>query len=241
MPEKEPQESTAQEIFDLLKESNLKAKQGHIEITLAGFPVRIKGKNAVGDLLEEWFGMWLKKQDIFFRPKTNNQKSPDFLLHHTSDQEGLLEFKVFNVARKSPNAARKSSGFDIANFDAYVDSLRTQAYRLNADYLIFGYTFEEGVLEIKDFWLKKVWQISGASSKRPIALQAKRGVFYNLRPIKWFAKTKKATPPFASRLEFLTAIRDTLAQRDGATYGETWFHEVSQNYESYYQTSIDSP
>jgi NgoBV restriction endonuclease len=223
-----------------MKLSNLTTKQGYIEITLAGNTVRVQGKNAIGNLLEEWFEHWLRKENIWFR-KNNGQKFPDFYLDQKSEKRGLLEFKAFNAEQKSPNGARQSPGFDIANFDAYVDSLKTQAYRLNADYLILGYTFEEGVLEIKDFWLKKVWQISGAPPKRPIELQAKRGKFYNLRPIKWFAKTKRATPPFASRLEFLTAIRDTLAHRDGTTYAEEWFHAVNQNYEAYYQTSIDSP
>jgi hypothetical protein len=131
--------------------------------------------------------------------------------------------------------------FDIANFDAYVRSLRTHAYRLNADYLIFGYTLENGVLMLKDFWLKKIWQISGTSSTRPIRVQEKQGKIFNLRPIIWFSEAPKVTPPFESQQAFLRAIHETLVQTNGSTYAEAWFHEVSQSYESYFQMSVDLP
>ncbi len=233
MPETKLRECTAQEIFEQLKSKNLLAQQGYIEVFFAGIRVRVKDKSSIGNLFQEWFGVWLKEQEIFFRQKVNTQEFPDFLLHRTSDQEGLLEIKVFDS-----NAGPK---FDIANFDAYVRSLRTHAYRLNADYLIFGYTLEDGVLKVKNFWIKKIWQISGTSKKTPIKVQPKQGRIYSLRPIVWFSKAKTVTPPFASRLEFLIAIRDTLVSRDSTKYAEEWFREVSQNYESYFQTSIDSP
>jgi NgoBV restriction endonuclease len=231
MPETKLQECTAQEIFTQLKSKNLLTQQGYIEVFFAGIRVRVKDKSSVGNLFQEWFGLWLKEQKIFFRQKINTQEFPDFLLHQTSDQEGLLEIKVFD-ASAGPN-------FDIANFDAYVRSLRTSAYRLNADYLIFGYTLDNGVLMLKDFWLKKIWQISGASSTRPIRVQEKQDKIFNLRPIIWFSEASKVTPPFESQQAFLTAIRETLAQTKGTKYAEDWFREVSQNYEAYFQTNVD--
>jgi hypothetical protein len=231
MSETKLQECTAQEIFERLKSKNLLVEKGYIEVFFAGIRVQVKDKSSVGNLFQEWFGLWLKGQEIFFRQKVNTQEFPDFLLHRTSDQEGLLEIKVFD-ASAGPN-------FDIANFDAYVRSLRTHAYRLNADYLIFGYTLEDGVLRVKNFWLKKIWQISGTSSTRPIRVQEKQDKIFNLRPIIWFSEASKVTPPFESQQAFIIAIRETLAQTKGTTYAEDWFREVSQSYESYFQTSID--
>jgi NgoBV restriction endonuclease len=231
MYETKLQECTAQEIFAQLKSKNLLTQQGYIEVFFAGIRVRVKDKSSVGNLFQEWFGLWLKEQKIFFRQKINTQEFPDFLLHQTSDQEGLLEIKVFD-ASAGPN-------FDIANFDAYVRSLRTYAYRLNADYLIFGYTLDNGVLMLKDFWLKKIWQISGTSSTRPIRVQEKQDKIFNLRPIIWFSEASKVTPPFESQQAFLTAIRETLAQTKGPAYAEDWFREVSQSYEAYFQTNVD--
>jgi hypothetical protein len=102
MPKKEPRECTAQEIFELLKSKNLLAQQGYIEVFFAGIRVRVKDKSSVGNLFQEWFGLWLKERNIFFRQKINTQEFPDFLLHQTSDQEGLLEIKVFD-ASAGPN------------------------------------------------------------------------------------------------------------------------------------------
>jgi hypothetical protein len=225
-----PQNLTAQEIFDLLKSENLQAQTGRIEVFFAGITLLVKDKSSVGNLLQEWFGLWLQSKNIFFRQKTNTQEFPDFLLDPASNQESLLEIKVFD-AGASPN-------FDIANFDAYTRSLRTHAYRLNADYLIFAYSLEDGVLKVTDFWLKKIWEISGTSSTRPIRVQEKQQKIVNLRPIKWFAKTKKATPPFRSKDTFLAALKDTLVQTNSSAYAGQWFLEVNQNYEAHSQTSV---
>lgn len=230
MSEKEPRERTAQEILGLLQSSNLKTEQGYIEVVFAGIQVRVKDKSSVGNLFQEWLEHWLNSEKILFKPN-EDQKFPDFYLQPPSEKEGLLEIKLFD--------ASAGPKFDIANFDAYVRSVRTHGYRLNADYLIFGYTLEDGVLRINDFWLKKIWEISGTSSTRPIRVQEKQSKIVNLRPIIWFSEALNVTPPFTSRQEFLIAIRDTLAQRDGITYAEDWYCEVSQNYESYFQTSID--
>ena len=93
---------------------------------------------------------------------------------------------------------------------------------------------------VTDFWLKKIWQISGSSSTRPIRVQEKQGKIVNLRPVMWFSQAKKVTPPFGSRREFLESIRETLAQTHNQTYAEQWFLQVNQNYETHFATSIDS-
>ena len=226
-----PQNLTAQQIFDLLKAENLQAQTGRIEVFFAGITLLVKDKSSVGNLLQEWFGLWLQSKNIFYRQKINTQEFPDFLLGLTSDTENLLEIKVFD-ATASPN-------FDTANFDAYIRSVRTHAHRLNADYLIFAYSLEDGVLKVTDFWLKKIWEISGTSSTRPIRVQEKQQKIVNLRPILWFSQAKKVTPAFNSKEVFLEAIKETLVQTHGSDYAEKWFLEVSQNYAAHLQMSID--
>jgi hypothetical protein len=116
---------TAQQIFDLLKTENLQAQTGRIEVFFAGITLLVKDKSSVGNLLQEWFGLWLQSKNIFYRQRINTQEFPDFLLDATSDTENLLEIKVFDSTARA--------NFDIANFDAYTRSLRTHVYRLNAD------------------------------------------------------------------------------------------------------------
>lgn len=232
MSHQSPKQHTAQEIFQLLESQNLQQKKGYIEISFADLTIRVKDKSAVGNLLQEWFGLWLKKHKIFYRQKSNTQEFPDFLLHPISNQEHLLEVKVFD-ASASPN-------FDIANFDAYVRSLRTNAYRLNADYLIFAYRLDDGVFRVTNFWLKKIWEISGVMSTRPIRVQEKQGKIVNLRPVIWYSQKPAVTKPFASKTSFLQALRDTLAQTHNAAYADTWLIEVNQNLEQHFQTNVDT-
>lgn len=52
---------------------------------------------------------------------------------------------------------------DVANFEAYCRYLKTQAYRLDSDYLIFAYDLTNYEFKIKKLWLKKVWEITGSS------------------------------------------------------------------------------
>lgn len=82
--------------------------------------------------------------------KENTQAFPDFLLHKSRNDIGLLEIKTFD--------SQKSANFDIANFDSYRRSLLSEAYRLDADYLIFAYELDSnGFLTIPKIWLRKIW------------------------------------------------------------------------------------
>ena len=67
--------------------------------------------------------------------------------------KGLLEVKAFN--RNGPPE------FDIADFRMYASEIQEKPYMLDVDYLILGYDMsDDGVVTIKDVWLKKVWQIA---------------------------------------------------------------------------------
>ena len=94
------------------------------------------------------------------------------------------------------------------------------------------------MLKVTGFWLKKIWQISGASSTRPIKVQEKQKKIVNLRPILWYSQAKKVTPPFNSREVFLAAIKETLEQTNDADYAEQWLLEVNQSYVAHLQTNV---
>jgi type II restriction enzyme len=129
MPEK--RKVTASEIFtELVENFKIKDKIGSVEIKLGNITAKYNGKDAVGDLLQEWLGKWFNRENYYYRTKANTQEFPDFLLSET-DNEGLLEIKTFN--------ADASPAFDIANFDSYCTSLLNLPERLEADYLILSY------------------------------------------------------------------------------------------------------
>lgn len=208
-------------LFNRLKKSGVVGAKGIIKLDLLGTEVKISGKSSVGNLLEEWLGQWMKKNRVYCRVGHNSQEFPDFYLSGKNDGD-LLEVKTFDYT-KSPN-------FDIANFDAYTRSLKTKAYRLDADYLIMGYTLLNGAIEINQIWLKKVWELSCPSGQYAIRTQNKQKKIINVRPYN-FKSNSKGFQPFKTRLDFALAIQKTLEKylRSSLKANE-WFAEVVQNY-----------
>ncbi len=219
----EKKKVTAEEIYYLLlNEFKIKEQIGSVEIILGGISAKYKGKDAIGDLLQEWLGEWLKQNNFYFRTRFNTQEFPDFLLAE-DDKSGFLEIKTFN--------ANATPAFDIANFDSYNKSLLVKPERLDADYLIFGYKMVDSVLSVDNLWLKKVWEIAGTSGANPVNMQTKNGQPYNLRPIKWYAQTAR-NKPFANKTDFINAISQTLDKYSHSTssYSENWLENVKKKY-----------
>jgi hypothetical protein len=219
----EKKKVTANEIYDLLlNEFKIKEQIGSIEIILGGISAKYNGKDAIGDLLQEWLGEWLKQKKFYFRTRVNTQEFPDFLLAE-DNKSGFLEIKTFN--------ANATPAFDIANFDSYNKSLLINPERLDADYLIFGYKMVDSILSIDNLWLMKVWELAGTSGANPINLQTKNSQPYNLRPIKWYAKNP-TNKPFSDKKTFLNAIVDTLVKYPHSTgsYSKNWLKNVKNKY-----------
>ena len=158
---------------ELVNNFKIKSKIGSVHIKLGNITAKYNGRDAIGDLLQEWIGEWMKSKNYYFRTRVNTQEFPDFLLSK-SDTKDFLEIKTFN--------ADASPAFDIANFDSYCTSLLNLPERIEADYLILSYKMVNFELRINDIWLKKVWEISSPSGPNPIKIQTKRGQIYNLRP-----------------------------------------------------------
>ena len=59
---------TANQLHDeLLNTFKIKDKIGRIEINLGGISATYGGRDAIGDLLQEWIGEWLKNNNYYFR------------------------------------------------------------------------------------------------------------------------------------------------------------------------------
>jgi hypothetical protein len=194
------QVKTAQEIYQILKNSGVIGSTGQINFQLNGISFPVSSKDGIGGLIQEWLGHWASKQGIYLRGNLQTQEFPDYYLTN-SNQKDYLEVKSFNY--------KQSPAFDIADFDAYINSLLNNPNNIYADYLIFGYELQKnGVLIIKDIWLKKIWEITGLAKDGYIKLQNSNNTIKKIRPYNFKGQSK--TPPFDSKEEFLNAIQNVL-------------------------------
>ena len=169
----------------------------------------------------------MDSKKIGYRIPPNSQKSPDFFMHPKSNQIDLLEVKCF---KKTPN-------FDVANFMAYCESLITEAYRLDSDYLVFEYEENNTGIVIKNIWLKKVWEICSASERTAVKIQIKKGIYYAIRPASWSSERVKF-PVFASKMDFVKALEKMVNVYSTAnSIQKNWFQKVSKKYKQ--QTGRD--
>lgn len=220
---------TAQQLFLELKQLQLEKKVGIITFSLAGVSVKINITDIVGRTLQAWLKQYLLNNNIYFTEPANTQEFPDFYLDSIDSHKHMLEIKAFNY-----NA---TPAFDIANFESYCSSVKEKSYRLDADYLIFGYIMNDsGEISVKKVWLHKIWQIAGKSQRFPLKTQVKRDMIYNIRPNNKFKSGKEG--PFNSKEEFLLAIYETLQLYKGKIYADNWKDVLSINYKDYYNSEL---
>ncbi|MVN23311.1 NgoBV family restriction endonuclease [Mucilaginibacter arboris] len=224
---------SAQDIYEkLVVHNRIIGEKGIISFILNGHDIKILSKDSVGNLLQEWLRDWLISEGVTFGKSPGTQDFPDFQLDLTDPKKGMLEVKSFDYDN-SPN-------FDVAAFLAYRRSLLLHPYRLDSDYLIIGYSMVGHYIEIKDVWLKKVWEITGPSQDWPLKCQVKQGEIFNIRPTKWYLRTGKKDrgpklPVFNSALQFVQAFDATQRQwtataRDSIT--STWLNKVLAGYKA---------
>ena len=211
----------SKQLYSLLLEKGIVNAEGKIYFELQGLRTIIQDSNVVGHIIQEWLQSFMVKNGVYFRTKANTQEFPDFLMNKDSDRVDFLEVKCF---KKSPN-------FDIANFQEYCRSLLTNAYRLDSDYLIFEYVEKNLGVEIKNIWLKKVWEICCSSERSPLKIQWKQGIPVNIRPAVWYS-TRSSYLPFESRKDFVMAIKkvlDTSSVSQGIQ--RNWMAKVADLYQ----------
>ncbi|MEA1989423.1 MAG: NgoBV family restriction endonuclease [Pseudomonadota bacterium] len=183
--------------------------RGGTKFTIDNAEINIEGKDGLGGLIEEWFGVWAQNQGFnIINPKKlgSSQEFPDY---YVGQDEGLLEVKAFD-GDAGPN-------FDLANFEAYCKSLSENPERIKSDYLIFSYRLNGSDLTIDRIWLKKIWQITCASERWPLKTQTKKDVIYNIRPATWFSD-RAQFKTFSSQQEFINALYKTQNEYRGYDY-----------------------
>lgn len=220
---------TAQQLYSNLTNLHLERQVGVISFNLAGISVKINTTDTVGITLQAWLKQYLTDNNYYFSEPANTQEFPDFFLDNIESHKHMLEVKAFNY-----NA---TPAFDIANFESYCSSVKEKPYRLDADYLIFGYTMNaSGDITIKKVWLHKIWQIAGTSQRFALKTQVKRDMIYNIRPNTDFKSGNKG--PFHSKDDFLLAIYKTLCSYKGKNFADNWKNELALNYKKYYGTNL---
>lgn len=223
------QKITAEILHNELLNLQLDKLQGEITFNLAGVSVKIDTTDTVGITLQSWLKQYMTDNNIFFSEPVNTQEFPDFFLDNTDANNYMLEIKAFNY-----NA---TPAFDIANFESYCSSVKEKPYRLNADYLIFGYVMDQlGNITIKKVWLHKIWQIAGTSQRFALKTQVKRDMIYNIRPNTDFKRGKGG--PFNSKDDFLFAIYQTLIVYKGLSLADSWKNILAINYKKYFGNDL---
>lgn len=220
---------TAQQLFSNLSNLHLERQIGVISFNLAGVSVKINTTDTVGITLQAWLKQFLIDNDIYFFEPANTQEFPDFFLDNVDAKKHMLEVKAFNY-----NA---TPAFDIANFESYCSSVKEKPYRLDADYLIFGYVMNDsGDITVKKVWLHKIWEIAGTSERFPLKTQVKRDMIYNIRPNTDFKTGHKG--PFKSKDDFLKAIYQTLAIYKGKSFADDWKKTLATNYKNFFGNNL---
>ena len=228
---------TARQVFDrLVSEDKILQMDGRIQFYLGDVSIIVKQRDVVGNIMQEWLQGWLDQRGVEYAPCENTQMPPDFFLNPDDKTKDLLEVKAFN--------RNAGPGFDIADFNAYQEEIIDKPYMLDVDYLIFGYDMsDEGVVTIKDVWLKKVWEITRRMDKWPMNLQIKDNVVHKIRPAVWYSDASRTDyTTFGSLEEFISAMEETVYQNP-KTHNKAgdWKENFIKSYRDYYGISLDIP
>ena len=226
----------ALKVFEkLLDEDKLLEIEGKIKFFLGDVDIIVKQKDVVGNIIQEWLQGWMDKRGIEYALNDNTQMPPDFFLSPKDKTTDLLEVKAFNRSA--------SPGFDIADFRMYEEEIIEKPYMLNVDYLIFGYDMsDEGVVTIKDLWLKKVWEITRRMEGWSINLQVKQGVVHKIRPGVWYSDRPGNIPMFKSMEHFIAAIEEAVYQNPKThESAATWKKNFIDSYRKFYGVKLDIP
>lgn len=227
---------SAQELYNRLLQEHIYDLTGQIRFELGDVNIIVKQRDVVGNIIQEWLQGWLDLRRIEYSVNENTQMPPDFFLDPTNLTHNMLEVKAFY--------RNASPGFDIADFRMYEEEIIERPYMLDVDYLIFGYDMsDDGIVTVRDLWLKKVWEITRRMENWPLNLQVKAGVVHKIRPGVWYtANTRQQFRMFNCLEDFVSAIEETVYQNprthDAAA---TWRTSFSNSFFQFYQRNIIIP
>lgn len=226
---------TPEQVYErLINVDKIKSVEGQIRFYLGDVDIIVRQKDVVGNIIQEWVEGWLRRNNIAFAPNDNTQMPPDIFLNPDDRTVDLLEVKAFNYSA--------SPGFDIADFRAYAREIVQNPHMLHTKYLIFGYSMNnQGIVTIRELWLKNVWEICRSMEGWPLNVQYKNGVIHKIRPAKWFGNRSKF-PMFSSLEHYLSAIEETLfSYPDTHELSKGWRKKISDSYRSFYGKTVSIP
>ncbi len=58
----------------------LSSLKGKTTMILGGVSIDVEGKSGMGDLLEEWFGVWANKNNFSIKKQSESQEFPDYFV-----------------------------------------------------------------------------------------------------------------------------------------------------------------
>lgn len=212
-----------EELYEVSK-VELEERDGSIIINYAGFTVNYLNKDIIGNSLQEWLPVWFKRKGVKVVSNEKTQEFPDFFLEF-EDLTHAVEVKCWNY--------EANPGFDLANFNSYIETLYNDSRKLLADYFVLGYVQSEHGFTVKKVYLKKIWELTSVTRNYPIGVQVKRSQPYALRP---FSFHKNPDRSFKNRREFVIALKETLAMFPNPSFNFTpdqWFAQVEKNFESF--------
>lgn len=197
----------------------------------------------VENIIQDWLEDWLRQNYIEYVINEDHSLIPPYVFLDPQDKKhNLMEVKAFNYAA--------NPGFDIADFRMYEREIKEKPWMLDVDYLVFGYDMsEDGVVTVKNLWLKKVWEIcrpmsSGSGKNKviwPLNLQIKQGVVHKIRPAKWYG-VSKSFKTFECVEDFLSAVEETVYKnKDTRDDGPGWLDGTLRNYETFYGKQLRVP
>ena len=224
------------EVYNLLvQEDKILEINGQIKFFLGKIDIIVKQKDVIGNIMQEWVQGWLDYKGIEYALSDHSQMPPDFFLNPCDKTVGLIEVKAFN--------RNASPSFDIADFRMYSDEIVIKPYMLDVDYLIFGYDMsDEGIVTIRDVWLKKVWEITRRMKDWPINLQIKDKVVHKIRPATWYSTSRIEFNVFETKEDFVSAIEETVYKNpDTRDRAGTWLNRFNENYNKHYGVQLDIP
>lgn len=226
----------ALEVYEkLLDDDKILELEGQIKFFLGDVSIVVKQKDVVGNIIQEWLQGWFDKRGIEYSPNPNTQMPPDFFLDKKNKTKNLLEVKAFN--------RNASPGFDIADFRMYSEEIVEKPYMLNVDYLIFGYDMsDDGIVTIKDVWLKKVWEITRPMKGWSINLQIKQNVVHKIRPGVWYSDNPRDFYMFKGIEDFVSAVEEAVYQNPKTRENAgMWLKNFLENYKKFYGVELKIP
>ncbi len=220
-----------EDIYEKLRDDfGFNEATGSVKFSLKSFKITVEQNNIIGNILEEWLAKWMDSKGIA-NIHNKKQSSPDFWLDPDNLESNWLEIKSFTG---TPN-------FDIAAFRSFINLVLEKPYKLHSKYLLIKYKMESGIVTIKDFWLKDIWDICCPSERYPIKAQVKQGVIVNIRPATWYSPQSER-PTFKSLEHFLSALEQTIyTYHETRHLAESWMPRLLSAYKECYGKELVVP